>query len=103
MTSICGDCKKGIMIDSVKEINGNSYCPDCYFEELIRDIHVPKKTVALTVTDMKIHLRERLYMEKTQIEYQIKALQDELLRLEKQSESLCDASDSEIIEIYSNT
>ena len=102
MMNICGDCKKGIMIDSVKDINGNSYCPDCYFEELIRDIHVPKKTVAPTVEIMRFQLKEQIYMEKTQIEYQIKALKDELLRLEKQSESLSSASDSEIIERYSN-
>jgi hypothetical protein len=102
MTSICGDCKKGIMIDSVKEINGNSYCHDCYFEELIRDIHIPKKTVVLTVEDMRFQLKEQIYMEKNQIENQIKALKDELLRLEKQSKNLSDASDSEIIERYSN-
>ena len=97
----CIDCKKEISIDAVKEINGNRYCSECYFEQLIAYMKTPKTQVVPTITDMKIHLIDRLYMERIQIENKIKELNDELLRLERQSDSLLGKSDYEITELYS--
>ena len=98
MTHACIDCKKEV---PTQVFDGKQYCGDCYFQQLVNDMKTPVAPTALSISDMRFRIKERIYMEKMTIEKKIKELNAELKRLETESDSVCYKPESEIRELYS--
>jgi hypothetical protein len=98
MTHACIDCKKEV---PTQLFDGKQYCRDCYFHQLVNDMKTPTAPTRPSITDMRFRIKERIYIEKMTIEKKIKELSAEMKRLETESDSIYNKTESEIKELYS--